>query len=965
MRGPQDHLIDAQEGYHPPGGKLLQRQLQWLESAGFTEVAAAAVRTAVHESAMAEFQEHYAEFAAAPSGQPTDIARALETRVGRAPEAIAQMYLETAERLGSPTAAGQQWRSLGPTTIPNGQTYGSNRVNVSGRIASVIVDPANPPHVLVGTANGGIWESFDRGNNWSPRSDYVATLSVGVLAFDPSDTSMVYCGTGEGNAWYNTPLGAGLLRSTDGGTTWSTLCTNPFVGQGFYDLVVDPANGQHLVAGTTDGLYVSTDGGHTWTQRRSTETWSVSMPPLGGASAEILAGCVDGVCVSTDGGQTWNTVTLPNALSSFDRIEVDIAPSNPSVAYAWGAKDNTAFLWRRTGGTWAAITTPPGAQMGQAWYDWFVAAAPDNDAQVYCGAIEVHRGDLTGGSWSWVNLTGQGSNGDSIHPDQHAIAFEPGNPDTIYVANDGGCFRSNNRGVNWQHCNNGLVITEFEFLAQDPNSTQWLIGGTQDNGTQRWTGSSVHEHIADGDGGDCGVNQSSPNIVFHTYFRMSLERSTTNGNWNSWTWIAPPVQEGSLFYPPFETSATNGDTIAMGGGALYVSRNNGTNWTRLAYPSSNISSAMYIPNSDNVYAGTREGRIFHTQWNGSSWTALSALASPRANAYVSDLYVDPNNLSKMWATYRTIGGGRVFKSDDGGSSWLDRTTGLPDLPINAIATDPTNDARIWVAADLGVYQSLDDGVTWADFSNGLPHMVVGDILLHPSARLLRAGTRNRGIWEIFVDESGGPPELLINGPETLGSIEPAGESDLYTFRVTTAGTYTIETSGMMDTFLSLFGPDSETNLIVEDDDSGPGLLSLLVQSLAVGQYFVRVRHFSSTETGTYGISVKSNNDPGPVQIQVNGPEVQGNIGQPAENDLYTFSVATAGNHVIETSGFTDTFLSLFGPDSDSNLITQDDDSGPGTLSRIERSLTVGTYFVRVRHFSPAGTGAYGVRVQSL
>ena len=106
-----------------------------------------------------------------------------------------------------------------------------------------------------------------------------------------------------------------------------------------------------------------------------------------------------------------------------------------------------------------------------------------------------------------------------------------------------------------------------------------------------------------------------------------------------------------------------------------------------------------------------------------------------------------------------------------------------------------------------------------------------------------------------------PQELQINGPEIQGEISAADERDRYRFRVTTAGTYAIETSGTTDTFLSLFGPDSETRLIAEDDDSGPGTLSLLVQDLAVGQYFVRVRHFSPARTGPYGISVRSNNNP--------------------------------------------------------------------------------------------------------
>lgn len=100
-------------------------------------------------------------------------------------------------------------------------------------------------------------------------------------------------------------------------------------------------------------------------------------------------------------------------------------------------------------------------------------------------------------------------------------------------------------------------------------------------------------------------------------------------------------------------------------------------------------------------------------------------------------------------------------------------------------------------------------------------------------------------------------ELQINGPAIRGEISAADERDRYTFRVATAGRFAIETSGTTDTFISLFGPDSETTLIASDDDSGPGTLSLLVLNLAVGQYFVRVRHFSPASTGPYGISVRS------------------------------------------------------------------------------------------------------------
>jgi photosystem II stability/assembly factor-like uncharacterized protein len=380
--------------------------------------------------------------------------------------------------------------------------------------------------------------------------------------------------------------------------------------------------------------------------------------------------------------------------------------------------------------------------------------APDRDTQIYCGAIEVHRGDLSGTTWTWTNLTAKPSPGQSIHPDQHAIAFEPGNANTVYIGNDGGLYRSPDRGITFTHCNNGLVISEFEYLGHHPGSARWLIGGTQDNGTERWTGSQVWEHVADGDGGDCGVNRTNPRTVFHTYYGMSPDRSTSSGDWNTWTYIPPPVptNEGSRFYPPFECSATTGDTIAMAGDALYVSRNNGAAWTRLAYPSGGRGSALSIPNADRVYVGLEDGRVLRTTWSGSAWSALTALTTPRSNAVVSDLLVDSANVSRIWATYATVGGGRVYRSDNGGSTWADRSTAsLPALPINAIQVDPANANRAWVAADLGVYQTTDGGASWRDFANALPNAYIGDLLFQPHARVLRAGTRNRGVWEIPVD----------------------------------------------------------------------------------------------------------------------------------------------------------------------------------------------------------------------
>src|SRR6266566_6155778 len=699
MRGPFDDVIEAEptpmareeERRRPPGGKVLLRLLQLLESAGYTETANASVERAVSENNREEFRAQAARFTAAPSGEPPgDRPSAHSSRSRRSrtseeggtaiAENVAQMYLEAAERLAPPTPTAPQWRSLGPWTVPNGQTYGASRVNISGRLSAIAIDPDNPAHVLAGAANGGVWESRDRGASWAPRTDYAATLTVGAIAFDRRSPLTVYCGTGEGNWWWW--LGAGILRSTDGGTTWSTLCTAPFVGQGFYDLVVDPGDSLHLIAGTTGGLYVST-------LRR----W-YRQPIYGGVPGEH--------------GQRSPRVQRVR------EIPLVCKPCRPRTIGSLRSRQTSTR--RYTVALLMSTVATLRARHGRG--------STSRASHLAIQSIPTNMPLLS----NQVNQT-------------------PSTSEMMVVSS------AARTGITWQHCNNGLVISEFEYLAQDYGSSRWLIGGTQDNGTERWTGSAVFEHVADGDGGDCGVNRTNPTIAFHTFYRMSPQSSNTRGNWGSWTRITPPVPmgEGSLFYPPFESSAAGGDTIAIGGDALYVSRNNGTSWVRLAFPTAARSSALYIRNADTVYVGTTDGRVFRTDWNGANWAVLTALTTPRTNAFVSDLDVDPNNANRMWATSRTTGGGRVFRSDDGGSSWTDCTPGQTTLPINAVEVDPSNANRVWIAADLGVYQSTDGGATWTDFSNGLPNMFVGDLLFHPHARVLRVATRNRGIWEIPVD----------------------------------------------------------------------------------------------------------------------------------------------------------------------------------------------------------------------
>jgi hypothetical protein len=783
MRSPVEELEPGRGGNQPtdrpPGGKALER-----------------LRLFVTERGLANGSEE-------PASEPEAVAGAAE-EVTQAPGVSAAVMSWATELATVDTATPSEgiaaapvtlgpavaaWRSIGPTVMHNGQTYGSgpgSRVDVSGRVAAIAVDPANGQHLLVGAAGGGIWESHDQGATWVARGDGLAALAMGAIAFDPTTPTTVYAGTGEGDFYAG--LGQGVYRSTDGGATWTLLAGAPFIGVGFSRLVIDPSDHHTIYAATTSGLFTSSNGGTTWTLRRGIQCWSVSVHPSGG-DHEVLAGCADGLFRSTNRGSTWAAVTLsgmPNP-PNIRRLAVSHAPSNGAVAWAWAATDPlmplsgggsqpTPRLWRRATarGAFATIATDPTVSTGQAWYDWHVHAAPNSDTTAYLGEIALFRVDQSGSSWTWTNLSAKTS-GDSIHPDQHCLAFDPQNGDVVYAGCDGGLFRSPNRGVNWAALNNGLVITEIEYLAQDIGAARWLLAGTQDNGSIRYVGRSNWDHVADGDGGDCGSNTVDPSHVYHEYFYMGLDRSTNRGD--TWTWTPTASRDPSvyrqLFYPPVEACAA---TVAQAGESVFVSRDSGATFTEIALPGRPIASAMFMQTGDQVYVGTTGGQLFLISWSGTAWQPPAALTSPRA-AYMSDLYVDRQNSKRIWATYSQIGGGRVYRSNDGGTTWTDCSAGLPALPINAIEVHAGNANRVWVAADKGVYESLDAGATWASMSNGLPNCIIADLLYHPNAHLLRAGTRNRGVWEREIDHIVDP----ICGVQWTGELAANQTERWFTF----------------------------------------------------------------------------------------------------------------------------------------------------------------------------------------
>src|SRR5436190_4401846 len=277
MKGPMD--IIRRDGARAPGaaangqpvvsGKTFLRQDEFLEQRGLTRESRPLAPEDASESALTE-------------ASPTLYLRGAQERA-----------LLMAEAPPSPAVL---WRSLGPAGIPDGQTYGSgpgSTATMVGRVSAIAVDPNDSGHVLVGSAAGGVWETRDGGTSWTPRTDDQPTLSVGALAFDPSNPSTVYAGTGEGNSEYF-HLGQGILVSHDGGSTWTVVADHVFADIGFYRLVVDPRDSQRLIVATTGGAAVSPDAAGSWSLLHQGLTWDVSIA-YHGDEAEILLAAPDGL----------------------------------------------------------------------------------------------------------------------------------------------------------------------------------------------------------------------------------------------------------------------------------------------------------------------------------------------------------------------------------------------------------------------------------------------------------------------------------------------------------------------------------------------------------------------------------------------------------------------------------------------------------------------------------------------
>jgi uncharacterized protein (TIGR03437 family) len=746
------------------------------------------------------------------------------------------------------------WAPLGPQPIVGGQTFGGPRNNVSGRISAIALDPrydgVTNQTVYVGGAQGGLWKSTDNGANWAPLTDGQPSLAMGAIAIDPKNPNIIFAGTGESASCGLCYYGAGLLKSTDGGVNWTVITGPPsnvnpsvpaFVNVGFTRIVFDPVNSSTIFACTgataasnansesqflSDvqvGVWKSTDGGTTW---RNVDPSSANGTVRGhdliidpqNNSRVFAAMRSTGVFRSEAGGEpgTWQRLTggLPEpaaelANSTFRRINLasgpPIPPSTSTTLYAVYASTNSELLgvWRSTnnGASWTQLTRPQ--VRGQANYNLDIAVDPTDSDVIYYGtsANSANNGGTLwrsrDGGQTWDDVSrGDGVSG-GLHADTHQIVICPTNPNILFTGNDGGVWRTNNAkaaAISWTQLNNTINITQFMSIALHPTDPNILIGGTQDNGTNIFRGNLSWEHSDDGDGGFALIDQSNPQVMYHTYFNQSgssalIGPSVSYNGGLDWDFVgcsrctAGPGKfnpnDRVAFYAPMALhtgfTGANGNVVYFGTNRLYRSASRGLTWAGLgasgdgfgsdqtkgagvistiaAHPQLNNSTT---PPGEIVWVGTSDGNIQITTNAGdlANATFTNLAKAPLPNRFVTDIALDQNDTQRAVVTFsgfntNTPGTpGHVFLTTNRGGSWTNISGNLPDVPVTSVALNPNNNNTIYIGTDLGVFQTTDGGATWTRLGNGLPRLATFMVRYHNASNSIIAATHGRGVFRL-------------------------------------------------------------------------------------------------------------------------------------------------------------------------------------------------------------------------
>ncbi len=623
--------------------------------------------------------------------------------------------------------SGLKFRDIGPAVA-------------GGRVTSVVGIPGKPNVYYIGAAGGGVFKTVNGGQSWKPIFKNHPP-SIGAIALAPSNTKLVWVGTGEANIRNDIIDGRGVYYSPDGGTTWKFMglkdagqISKIIIDPGNPDIVFVAAIGRAWAPNKERGLFKTTDGGKNWKKvlyiNDTTGISDVVFEP--GNPQVMLAGAwqvlrhpwalIDGgagsaVYKSEDEGETWHKLSKGLPKGPLGRISFGTSLSNPEHVYALiESKHGTLWDSHNFGKDWNPVSNNHEMNV-RPFYFSRMEVSPDNDEKLYFLSFLLTESNDGGKKLKSINH--------DIHVDHHAIWIDPKNPERIIEGNDGGVYQSLNDGKDWHYFDN-IPIEEFYQVAADTQTAYNLGGGLQDNNA--WYGPSRNLYgdkiygsnwfvTAGGDGEYVVPAPSNPDIVYSEsqdgwLNRLDLKTGIKR-HVRPYLYDVTDKSPANLEYrfnwtTPIAVSYTNENEVYLGANVLFKSINGGTSWKVISPDLTRNDKSKEI----------KSGGPINLDMSG-------------AETYCTILSI---GLSRQGSNVIWIGtdDGQVQYTRDGGNHWTNVAKNIPGLPswgrIYQVDVSPFSPSVCYIAADLHmtdnrkpyVYKTDNFGKTWTEITNGLP-----------------------------------------------------------------------------------------------------------------------------------------------------------------------------------------------------------------------------------------------------
>ncbi len=727
--------------------------------------------------------------------------------------AVAGQGPQAPQAPGGAGATAESGNAISASTLSSFRLRAVGPALMSGRVSAIAVHPQLKHTWYVGVASGGVWKTENAGITFTPVFQNEASYSVGSVVVDPAQPNTIWVGTGEANNQRSVGYGDGVYRSDDAGRTWRNvgLKASEHVGR----MVIDPrdsnvvfaaAYGPLWSAGGERGLYKTTDGGVTWNRvLEISEHTGVSDVAIDPGNPDVLlavahqrrrhtwtlihGGPESGLHKSVDGGKTWRKVRTGLPTGDVGRIVVAFSPARRGLVYAKvETAENTAiYVSGDSGESWQRR----GNVQAQPMYYKNIHPDPKLADRLYVPTVQTQVSDDGGRTFRNVGERAK-------HVDNHYLWIDPDNTDHLLEGCDGGLYESWDRGRLWKHFAN-LSVTQFYNVEVDNASPIYNIyGGTQDNSTlggpsrSRGPQGATNNDwfiVTGGDGFVARVDPTDPNTVYAESQYGGIVRldRRTNERVN----IRPVEGKGEPplrfnWESPFVISPHNASRLYFGANRLFRSDDRGNSWRPVSgdltrqtdrnmlpvmgrvWPPEAVAQHQSTATWGNIsalaesrkregllYVGTDDGLVQISVDGGASWRRSERLPGlpdyGSYGVYVQRLFAGKHDENTVYALFDNSKNGDfkpyIFKSTTRGATWTAIAGDLPaNGPVLAFAEDHVNPDLLFAGTEFGLFVTVDGGKSWVRLRTNLPTIPVRDLAIQERDNDLVLATFGRGFY---------------------------------------------------------------------------------------------------------------------------------------------------------------------------------------------------------------------------